>query len=53
MRLTLEQLSALEGQLETEYMQALDRFLHRKLAGHRKDPTRIQLELPLWRVNGS
>lgn len=51
--LTLAQLAALEGQLETEYTQAIDRFLHRKLAGHRKDPTRIQLELPFWRVNDS
>lgn len=48
--LTLVQLAAMEAHLESEYEQAHQRLLHRKRAGHRKDSTRIQLELPLWRV---
>lgn len=39
--LSLEQLAALEGHLADEYEQAHERYLHRKPAGHRKDPTRI------------
>lgn len=44
--LTIEQLAALHDSLEAEYEPALERYHRRKLAGHKQNPTRIQLELP-------
>ena len=44
--LHLDHYEALADELEGQFAAAHRKYLQRRLAGNRKDPTRIQLELP-------